>query len=102
MRLWHKVFIGLMLCAAIYLIWVELFGFSLLKLVSVLPAWAAIVTLAFTVEVITKERAFRPYPLGTRFQRKMFWQTVRWGPFILGLWLLDLLSKRKSLIKLPD
>lgn len=99
MRLWHKVFIGLMLCAAAYLTWVKLFGFSPLKLVSVLAAWLVLGTLAFMALLVTTERAYRPYPLGTPCQRKVFWQAVCWGPFILALLLLEFMSKRKDPVK---
>lgn len=102
MRLWHKIFIAFMLCASIGLIWENLSNDARLVVASIVGSWMLGSLLAFLVQRFTAERAFRPYLLGTRFQRRIFWRTMLWGPLMLILFLLSLPSKGKPLIKLPD
>lgn len=99
MKFWHAVFIAFMLCVSAVFTWENLFGHYRLLLLALI-FWVLGALAAFLVQVFTKERAYRPYPRGTRFQRKMFWQTVAFGPFMF-LFMCPVF-KEKPLIKLPD
>lgn len=100
MKFWHAVFIAFMLCVSAVVAWENLSGYYRLMMVLALILWVLFVLAAFLLQVFTAERAYRPYPLGTRFQRKMFWRTVALGPLMFLF--LDPVFKGKPLIKLPD
>lgn len=81
MKLWHKILIAFMLCVSAVVAWENLSAYYRLMLVLGLIFWMLAALVAFLIQIFTADRAFRPYPLGTRFQRKMFLRTMVYGPF---------------------
>ncbi len=100
MKYWHKIIIAAMLFVTISIGWGNLPGGWRIGVVLTLFFWLLCSGVAFLIQIFTSERAYRPYALGTRFQRRIFWRTMAFGP-CMSLF-LDTVVKKRPLNKLPD